>query len=256
MGENYKCSGSIRKPSMSQDAEIYSTTEGAVIIKSHVKNRIIHLLLKEDMTLNDISRELDKAKSTVSVHLSDLKDLGIIEERTDPEDSRKKIFLLNSKPLGGSQIPYEKHYKEILENLREAENDKYGFLKSLFHLIRFGLISFGLDVHPALKEIGRDAGRSLAKDFGSNEIDTLLNEISEFWEDTGLGHMEVVGEGEVVVHDCFDCGDMPNTGSTLCSLDEGMIEGIVEEKTGLEVQVIESECYGMGDGHCKFIVEY
>ncbi|MGM0510361.1 MAG: V4R domain-containing protein [Thermoplasmatota archaeon] len=256
MGENYKCSGTIRKSSMSQDAEIYSTTEGAVIIKSEVKNEIIHLLLKSDMTLNGISEELDKAKSTVSVHLSDLKDLGVIEEKTDPSDSRKKIFLLNSKPLGGSQIPYEKHYKEILENLREAENDKYGFLKSLFHLIRFGLISFGLDIHPALREIGRDAGRSIAKDFESDEIDGLLEEISTFWDKNGLGDMEIAGQGEVIVHDCFDCGDMPDVEETLCSLDEGMIEGIIEEKTGRIVEVREKECYGKGNDHCKFCIDW
>lgn len=240
---------------MSQDAEIYSTSKGAVIIKSPVKNQMIHLLLNDDLTLDDISKRLDKAKSTVSVHLSDLKDLGVVEERPHPEDRRKKIFFLNSKLLGGSEIPYDKHYKEILNNLRKAENDKYEFLKSLFHLIRFGLINFGLDVHPALREIGRDAGRSIAKDFSSTEMTDLLEEISDFWKKNGLGEMVIDSDNEVIVHDCFDCGDMPDIESTLCSLDEGMIEGIIEEKIGVEATVREKECYGMGDEHCRFKIE-
>ncbi len=237
---------------MDKNAEIYSTTEGAVVIKSEVKNKVIHLLSNDDLSLDDISRELGKAKSTISVHLSDLKDIGVVGERTDPEDSRKKIFFLNSKPLGRSEIPYDKHYKEILSNLRQAEDDKYAFLKSLFHLIRFGLINFGLNVHPALREIGRDAGRSIAQDFESTEMTGLLEEISGFWSKNGLGDMEVKSSDEVIVHDCFDCGDMPDIESTLCSLDEGMIEGIIEEKTGMKITVTEDECYGMGDDHCRF----
>lgn len=190
----------------------------------------------------------------VSVHLSDLKDLGIIKEKRHSEDERKKIFYLSSKLLGKSDTPFDVHYRKILENLKETEGDEYEFLKSLFHLIRYGLISFGLDIHPALKEIGKDAGRSIAENFSSQTEEELKEEIGEFWRSTGLGKVEI-SESYITIKDCFDCGDMPEVGHTLCSLDEGMIEGIYEERLGKEVTVREVECFGTGERHCRFKID-
>lgn len=239
---------------MKDEPRIFSTDKGAVVIKSDVKNKIIGLLEKREMSGSEIREELDRAKSTVSVHLSDLKDLDVIQERPDPDDERKKIFTLKSKFLGKSEIPYDKHYRDILKNVREAQGDEYEFIKSLFHLIRYGLISFGLDIHPALKEIGRDAGRSMGKSFSGNDREEVIEEIKGLWKSTGLGKIEVEGE-YLTIQDCFDCGDMPDVNHTLCSLDEGIIEGIFEESLGEKISVEEVECHGTGEGHCKFRME-
>lgn len=236
------------------ELRIFSSERGAVVIKSSAKNRIIELLRGGEKTSREIREEIGKAKSTTSVHLSDLKELGIIEEKVHPEDERVKIFYLKSKFLGKSGTPFSKHYEEILGNLRDAAGEEYAFLKSLFHLIRFGLISFGLDVHPALKEIGRDAGKSLAENFSEDTIEDLIEEIDEFWQENGLGTVDFIDD-HLLIKDCFDCEDMPNVGHTLCSLDEGLIEGIMEERLGRKVTLSEIECHGTGADHCKFRME-
>lgn len=237
---------------LDKEPRIFSNDSGVVVIESKTKNRIIDILKEGERYGSEIRDELGKAKSTTSVHLSDLKDLGIIDEKEDPKDDRKKIFYLSSQLLGKSETPQDEHYNEILDNLKDCSGKKYEFLKGLFHLLRHGLDSFGLDVHPALKEIGRDAGRVLGDEMSAENKDELLEEISEFWKKTGLGNMKATSSGDLVVEGCFDCSDMPSVGHTLCSLDEGLLEGIFESSLDQKVEVKELECHGKGDSHCRF----
>ncbi len=241
---------------MSEDKSLlYSTDKGAVVIKSKTKNQIIRMLMTGEKTGGEIRDALDKAKSTISVHLSDLERLGIIKEKVHPTDSRKKIYFIDSKLLGSSKVPFDEHYDAMLDNLDKSSGDPYDFLKSLFHLIRYGLTSFGLDVHPALKEIGRDAGKKLGNRFEAGDLQELLQELSIFWKKNRLGRITIVDEKTILVDDCFDCCDMPDVGSTFCSLDEGLIEGVVEEVLGEKIDVKEIECFGEGSDHCKFVLE-
>lgn len=240
---------------MSDETRIYSTSNGAVVLKGRAKNEIIKLLMKGDKTFSELQEETGKAKSTLSVHLSDLEGLGVVKEHTDPEDHRKKIFSLRSRLVGSSDTPSDEQYRMILENLGSARGDKYLFLKNLFHLIRHGLYSMGLDLHPALKDMGRDAGRVLAGQFTSEDLEGLLGEVSQFWKENGLGEVSVLDQETIQVRECFDCGGMPNTSQSLCSLDEGILEGIIEARLGVEVRVVENECSGTGSDRCTFVIK-
>ncbi|MFW6041184.1 MAG: V4R domain-containing protein [Thermoplasmatota archaeon] len=240
---------------MDKVTKIFATDEGVVVIKGPTKNQIVQLLREGEKTSKEIREQLGKAKSTISVHLSDLEKIGVIKEKKHPNDKRKKIFYINSKLLGKSETPYDEHYEAILRKLRKRKDDSYGFLQSLFHLVRYGLTSFGLDIHPALKEIGRDAGKNIGKDFESTNLKELMEEIQGFWSGNKLGNIDFDGENHIIVYDCFDCCDMPDVGETFCSLDEGLIEGIIEERLNLKVSVKEKECFGTGDNRCKFKIQ-
>lgn len=235
---------------------IFSNDSGVVVIKSETKNQIIDILKDGEKQASKIREELGKAKSTTSVHLSDLKDLGIIDEKEDPGDERKKIFYLSSQLIGKSERPRDEHYHDILDGLKDSRGKRYDFLKGLFHLMRHGLDSFGLDVHPALKEIGRDAGRTIGETISAESEEDLFREISDFWKTTGLGNMKVIDREELIVEECFDCCEMPEVGYTLCSLDEGILEGVIEGALDENVEVDEKECHGSGFDHCKFSIEW
>ncbi len=238
-----------------EEPRIFSNDSGVVVIESETKNQIIDILSEGEKHASQIREELGKAKSTTSVHLSDLKELGIIDEKEDSTDERKKIYYISSQLLGRSERPHDDHYRNILDGLKDTRGEKYEFLKGLFHLLRHGLDSFGLDVHPALKEIGRDAGRAIGDELSAKNREELFEEVSDFWEKTGLGNMKVTETEDLIVEDCFDCSEMPSVGHPLCSLDEGMIEGIFESVLDQMVEVHESQCHGKGDGHCKFDVD-
>lgn len=240
---------------MNEKEEVYSTDEGVISLKSPTKSKILDLLKNEDKSGKEIRKEIDKSKSTISVHLSDLKEMNLIEEKEHPSDKRKKIFSLSSQLVGTSKIPDGEHYREILEGFREVEG-RYSFLKKLFHVIRYGLSSFGLDIHPALKEMGRDVGKNLATKFDSNNLSSLLDEIKEFWQRNGLGDVEIKEEKYVIVNECFDCSEMPTIDRALCSLDEGILEAIISEKLNTEVVIQEKECFGLGDDCCRFEISF
>ncbi|MCX9025142.1 MAG: ArsR family transcriptional regulator, partial [Candidatus Methanoperedens sp.] len=59
----------------------------------------------------------------------------------------------------------------------------------------------------------------------------------------------------LVVNNCHHCSKMPNVGKTLCSMDEGIIEGVFSSKLDRHCHVKETECWGTGYNHCKFVVE-
>jgi predicted hydrocarbon binding protein len=84
-----------------------------------------------------------------------------------------------------------------------------------------------------------------------------MKELIEYWSTHGLGRMKLQQEDNtltIIVDECLECKDSPNVGDTLCTLDEGLIEGIMETKLKVEANVQEVECYGTGHDHCKFIV--
>ena len=70
------------------------------VVKSPVKLTILEMLRDRDMEFDEIVSNTGKSKSTVSVHLKNLRETGIISYKLHPADNRKKIFYLNSKYLG------------------------------------------------------------------------------------------------------------------------------------------------------------
>ena len=62
------------------------------VVKSPVKLIILEMLRDRDMEFDEIVVNTGKYKSTVSVHLKNLREDGIISYRMHPADNRKKYF--------------------------------------------------------------------------------------------------------------------------------------------------------------------
>ena len=80
--------------------QIFSNSEnniGVNVVKSPVKLTILEMLRDSEMEFDEIVSNTGKSKSTVSVHLKSLRELGIVSYKIHPEDNRKKIFYINSK---------------------------------------------------------------------------------------------------------------------------------------------------------------
>jgi hypothetical protein len=228
-----------------------------IAIESPIKNKILQKLHEKELTFEGLIELCGKSKSTMSVHLNDLLGSGMIYKRVDPNDKRIKYYGLNTDLLVSSKAPVNAHYNKILDSIPDVAGDKYIFLKSLFHLVRSGMESYGVDASPLMKKIGRDVGKKLASKFKSNDMSGLLAEVSKFWADQGLGKVKMV-KGDIptiVVEDCFDCSTIPNIGITQCSMDEGILEAIIEEKLKIKCSIEEIECYATGHKHCKFIIK-
>jgi DNA-binding transcriptional ArsR family regulator len=70
---------------------LYPSPGGIQAIDGQVKVRILEMLERQEMAFDDLVSMSGRAKSTVSVHLRDLTDTGIVGVRADPADARKKM---------------------------------------------------------------------------------------------------------------------------------------------------------------------
>ncbi|MGA9188951.1 MAG: V4R domain-containing protein [Methanosarcina sp.] len=234
--------------------EFFYNEKGLIAIGSPVKLQILNLLREEPRSFDEIVKSTAKAKSTISVHLNNLRSCELVEENHDSEDRRRKIYSLTSRYMGCSQEPFIEHYKNLLEMVPANGNDRFCFTETLFHAFHFGFEAYGIDNAPIVKMIGNDIGRSLSPIFESENSEELLKEIAGFLEFHGNCRVSVLQKDSAAlqVEDNFKARLMPVIGKPFCTLREGMIEGILTGKLEKEYRVLETECYGTGHKHCLF----
>ncbi|MHC1576217.1 MAG: V4R domain-containing protein [Methanosarcinaceae archaeon] len=241
----------------SGNTSLFATEHGFIAIDGDVKLKIMELLEDEARSFNEIVQHIGKSKSTISVHLKDLRACGVLEGIVDPNDRRKKIYSICSRYMACSQEPIIKHYNTTLERFASASLDEYDFIKHTFHALRCGLEAHGINTQPLLKLIGKDIGTKIATKFKSEDLDGILEELSSFWSMHRLGTISVPCHDplSIMVNDCFDCGTMPPIGITLCSFDEGILEAVLLAQLGIDCTMKETECYGTGYDHCLFVMQ-
>ncbi len=234
--------------------EFFYTEKGLIAVGSPVKLQILNLLREKPKSFDEIVKYTAKAKSTISVHLNNLRESELVEENYDPEDRRRKIYSLNSCYMGCSKEPFIEHYKCLLEKVAENGNDKFYFTETVFHALHFGFEAYGIDNAPVVKMIGTDIGKYLAPLFETEIFEEVLIEIARFMEFHGDCRVSVLLKDTpaLQVEDNFKARSMPVIGKPFCALREGLIEGILKEKLGKEFRVLETECYGTEHDHCLF----
>lgn len=93
--------------------DIYEADGTYLAVTNDVRRRILDALAGGDKQLPELVDLTEKSKATLSsIHLKELIDKGLVEGRTHPDDSRKKLFRLVGEKLGSSNVP--------LDDLREA----------------------------------------------------------------------------------------------------------------------------------------
>jgi len=226
-----------------------------IALDSPVKLKILEILENGTASFDELVEKSRKAKSTISVHLHDLEELHLIQEKSFPNDKRKKYFVMNAIYLAYSQTPLNKHYKTQMDCISTSNGDS--FKEKLFCAFRYGMEAYGIDPKPILKKLGADIGKRIGPELKSRDFEGILEELSVFWSDHKLGDMNILRNDQTVISviNCYHCSKMPNVGKTLCSMDEGIIEGVFLSKLKYNCRVREIECYGTGHNNCKFIVD-
>jgi len=98
--------------------------------------------------------------------------------------------------------------------------------------------------------IGR--AKAISKQIKASSKNFALKELAKIWEDLRLGTIEIKGENLIRVKDCYQCGNMPNMGKTLCSTDAGIIAGVLDTICKQRYSVKETKCWGTGHDFCEF----
>lgn len=101
--------------------DIYEVDGEYLAITNDVRRQILDALAEGEKQLPDLVELTGKAKATLSsIHLKELVDQGLVEGRTHPEDSRKKLFGLAGRKIGSSNVPLEQLRESVKEYVSVA----------------------------------------------------------------------------------------------------------------------------------------
>lgn len=237
--------------------DVYSTSSGLKQVSNPVRQKILSELQRKDLSLSEIAALTGKAQSTLSVHLDKMVKEGLVASRDDPSDNRRKIFYLISRPVGSSVVPREDLRRAVGETIHNSIGTPSSFLKGMIRSIILGVEAIGFNMDPVLKDIGRQIGEELSKSMNSMTIEELVEEVQEFYEIHELGEVCVYTfmPLTLIIRDDYDCKELPEASKTLCLLNEGIIEAILEACSGVPLKVTDTECFGAGLNYCKYVIE-
>lgn len=215
---------------------IFSTDIGFIALNGSVKIKILDFLKGGCRSFDEIVQHTGKAKSTISVHLNDLKSQCLLEEAIDANDKRKKVYFLKCQYVACSQEPGMKNYCEMLGVIGSPDMNSFGCMKCLFHAVQYGFRAYGVNCDPIMRKIGNDVGASLSRNIVANEKEQILEEMMAFWEEHDIGHFKVLSNDpiKIAVYNFLDCRSIPIKEKTLCSFAQGVFEGVFKEKLGIE----------------------
>ena len=235
---------------------LYSTKNGISAVGSPAKVKILEMLARHEMAFEDLVEHSGRAKSTISVHLSDLADAGIVGARTDPADARKKIFYLDSLFLGSADTGEQGGFD--LDRYIRQEIPCDGNVASLYRFIlstiRLNLMNQGISIDPVLHLAGLKAGGSLYPCIRNTAVDGMIDRMGKLWAKNGLGEVELERKTPLTlnIRDCFECIDLPVRGKPACAFESGVISSLFSLYYGHQVKAIETRCYAMGSNLCRF----
>jgi uncharacterized protein len=239
--------------------KIFSTKSGVNIIQSPIKAQILSLLKEGGMNGSQIVSSTKRSKSTISAHLQDLEDAGIIGWVIDPEDRRKKIYYINSRLLGdvSPENEIEDEVDQYLQDHVVESDDPLKFFRFMFRAIRVSLMDEGINIDPILRNAGFKVGETFYKKLESPDIAEFIENLSQFWESNQLGRIEFKSTDPIIIqaYDCFECEDLPQIGKPACAFDSGVLEAVFSRYFQEHVDVEEVKCYAQGDDYCQFMVK-
>jgi diguanylate cyclase (GGDEF)-like protein len=151
-------------------------------------------------------------------------------------------LLALARPEGRSQVP-------TVEQILAAPDGEERVPLALFRLVQFAVLPrvLGSSSSSVVYLAAKDFSRGL--ELGS------IQALKEWFRGMGLGEVEVeLDEEKVLVKlsHCLTCHRLPAVGASLCALEHGFIDGVLERITGREVVSKETLCCGLGDTVCQF----
>ncbi len=120
---------------------------------------------------------------------------------------------------------------------------------SLVRLLQFAIL-------PEL--LGESAGPAMhlaAKRCAARLGITSVDELTAWFAAMHLGELEVeVDERRILVklRHCLGCARLPATGTAVCDLQRGLVDGVLATVLGVDVSTRETLCWGLGDTVCQF----
>lgn len=225
---------------MSNDYTLYFYSGGIGLVDDPIENQILMMLQNSSMSIVDISAEIDKSTSSVSGYLKTLKEDGLLECKKG-KDSRERLYTAVCKPVLSSTQERkegvgEEFYRRIDRILAGDVGESEGTLGALFT----GASILGIDLRYTMGIVGHYLGEAIASKSKEGDLIRVTKDISEFFENNGLGTVEFTVTFEVLVK-IWD----PRLSANLNAKDhvyftEEMIRSAMSAKAGKEMRCTEN----------------
>ncbi len=246
------------KTKHSRSYKIFSSRKQVDVVKGQVKVQILDALCNKNLSFNEIVLLTGKAKPTVSQHLRELVDNGLIRSIKDPNDKRRKIFSINAEFLGELSSKNESKFDidEYYSNIQNFD-DPFEFYRLILRALRTEFWNDGINIDPILHNAGKRVGNVFYDELKADDTKILLDNLTKFWETKHLGRIKIKNLAPLVicVYDCFECKDLPEIGEPACSFDSGVLDAIFYKHFNKKVTAIETTCFAMGDECCTFVID-
>lgn len=233
---------------------------GIDIIKSPIKYEILDLLKDGEMNFDEIVGNMSKSKASISMHLRDLREEGIVNYKVDPIDNRKKIFYIKAKYLGSidSKKIEERQINQTQKLIEEyIENGDIDFTTLLTNTLKSFLLELGINISPILQKIGNYVGEYLFSQLYDEDLNVFMKNISLYWIENNLGklHFETKNNIKITCIGCFESIYVPMSGEPNCFIEKGIFESLFNNYFNFDLKIEETNCYSMGDGKCVYVIQ-
>jgi len=240
---------------MDESFDIYATANGLVQVSNPVRRQILTHLSSSDLSLTDISNITGKAQSTLSVHLEKMASDSLVVFRDDPADSRRKIFTLSSKLMARSRDVNKEGMEAYYKTLESVTAKDANFYKVLLRSMIVGAEGAGLCIGAAMRNIGKETGKVLAKSFRSTKIEDIISELQEFYEKNDMGEVCVYTfmPLTIIIRDNYEITQC--AAESLSMFSQGIFVTTLQELTKKRYKIASSECFGASNNYTKFVIE-
>lgn len=232
--------------------KIFSTRKGIKIIDSPIKIQILNMLENESSEA-DIVKNTGKSKSTISVHLKNLLEDGIISYKSHPIDRRSKIFYIYAQYIGeiypDSIIYQMPKVNGEIETSEQLYKEELKIFKSI-------LLRHGLQLSPLSMMAGEQIGQEIYKSYHYESLDELLDLIKDTFDKLNMGKIKVSSQSPLIIKnkECSEClGQKMNI--PICDVTRGILKGILESHFGKKLTIEEAECMSKNDDSCTFMID-
>ena len=184
--------------------KIYATTKGIKIVDSPIKIQILNILDGQVSEI-EIVKQTGKSKSTISVHLKNLIDEGIISFKSHPLDRRSKLFYIYADYIG-EICPDKIIYK--LPEIESQITSKSQLYMELFRQFKSILLIHGLQIEPLEVATGQRIGEHLYSQFEYETLEQLTELVKDKFNELDLGQLKISSFEPLILknngcHECF-----------------------------------------------------
>lgn len=151
--------------------------------------QIMEILANGELSIKKIADKLNKAPSTVAIHLRELKDNGLLISKVSDTDSRSTIYSQSDCEL----IAYKRQpvdERDALEDtLEPVMNGELPLIRGIVKMFFQQLENLWLDAVPCTDPVSMQIGKTIADRLQKGDLFTVLAELRNFFERMKAGEM-------------------------------------------------------------------